>query len=240
MRIELNVDADAFVQYTNKLEKLPKTAFPNAVRETLNGLAFDVKQNTMPAESDRNFTIRQRNFFKANSRVEIARGNNVNSMESMVGFVPFGGSNQSVEDLEKQEHGGIIGGRSFIPTDFSRTGKSPERLVSRRHRLGAIKNVVRTENAKGKTPAQKFVKSVVHAGAGGHVLHDDMLFRVDRLQRAGNNWKFKLTPVYSFKKGRNVRVSATHFMENAVNKTAKGMEQLYFKKAERQLKKYLQ
>lgn len=240
MAIELNVDADAFVIYTNKLEKLPKSAFPNAVRGTLNGLAFDVKKNTMPDEADRNFTIRQRNFFKANSRVEMARGSNVDSMKSVVGFVALGGSNQAIEDLEKQEHGGIIGGRSFIPTDFSRTGKSPQRLVARRHRLGNIKNVVRTDEAKGKTPGQKFVKSVVHAGKGGHILHDDMLFRVDRLQRAGSNWKFKLTPIYSFKQGRSVRVSATRFMEKAVKRTTKGMEKMYFKEAERQFKKVLQ
>jgi len=241
VQIQLNVDTDALVQYTNKLEKLPKTAFPNAVRGTLNGLAFNVKKNTMPQSADRNFTIRQKNFFKITSRVEMARGNRVDGMESMIGFVPFGGSNEAVEDLEKQENAGIIGGRSFIPLDQARTGKSPSRIVARRHRISSIKNIVRTDDAKGKTPGQRFVKSVVHAGKGGHILHENMLFQVNRLDRAGSNWKFRLTAIYSFKMKRSVRISrATHFMEKAVEKTSQKVDQIYFKEAERQFSKYLQ
>jgi len=241
MNIELNVDTDALVQYTNKLEKLPKSAFPSAVRGTLNGLAFDVKKNTMPESAKSHFTIRQNNFFKANSRVETARGFDVDSMKSTVGFVPFGGTNTAVDDLEKQESGGVIPGRSFIPMNAARTGKSPDRVVSRRNRIRGIKNVVRVDDAKGKTPGEKFIKSVVFAGKGGHILHENTLFRVDRLSRAGTNWKFKLAAIYSFEKGRKARIAkATHFMEKAVEKTRQKADEIYFKEAERQIKKHMQ
>lgn len=240
MRVELNVDADELVSFTNKLEKLPRAAFPNAVRGTLNGLAFDVKKNTMPKSAERHFTIRQKNFFKANSRVQMARGFDVESMESIVGFVPFGGTNTAVDDLETQEKGGLIPGRSFIPMDAARTSKNPGRIVARRNRISGIKNVVRTSDAKGKTPGQKFVKSVIHAGKGGHILHQNTLFRVDRLVRAGSNWKFRLTPLYSFEAGRKARITkATRFMEKAIKETGRKADEMYFKEAERQFLKYM-
>ncbi|MBL4809315.1 MAG: hypothetical protein JKY43_04565, partial [Phycisphaerales bacterium] len=49
MAVEFNVNTDAVVSLTNKLEKLHKSAFPVAVRGTLNSAAFDVKQKSMPA-----------------------------------------------------------------------------------------------------------------------------------------------------------------------------------------------
>ena len=42
--IEINVDNDKFVYFTNKLESLSRSAMPKAVRGTLNGLALDVKK----------------------------------------------------------------------------------------------------------------------------------------------------------------------------------------------------
>jgi hypothetical protein len=238
--VEINVDTDALVVYTNKLEKLPKSAFPNAVRGTLNGLAFDVKKNTMPESAKNHFTIRQNNFFKANSRVETARGFDIDTMKSTVGFVPFGGTNTAIENLEQQETGGVIPGRAFIPMDKARTGNSPQRVVSRRNRITGIKNIVRVDDAKGKTPGEKFIKSVVFAGKGGHVLHENTLFRVDRLSRAGSNWKFKLAAIYSFEKGRKARIArATHFMEKAVEKTVQKADDIYIKEAERQFTKHM-
>lgn len=239
MNIKLDVNADAFVDYANKLEKLPKAVFPNVVRSTLNTLAFDVKTRTMP-RSVKRFTNRQKNFFKITSRVDMARGNHVDGMKSTVGFVPFGGKNTAVEDLEAQEHGGVIPGRSFVPMDKARTSKSPARIVSRKNRISGIKNIVKVDEAQGRTTKQKFIKSVVHAGKGGHVLHENTLFRVDRLQRTGSGWKFRLAAIYSFDKGRKAKIKrATHFMEKAVDKTAKRADEVFLKKAEKQFEKYL-
>ena len=43
----LNVNTDAVVALTNKLEKLHRSAFPVAVRSTLNSAAFDMKKDTI-------------------------------------------------------------------------------------------------------------------------------------------------------------------------------------------------
>ena len=112
--MKFNVDTNEVIVFTNKLEKLSKSAFPNAVRGTLNGLGFDVKKNTMPEVAEKTFVTRRKNFLKASSRVEMARGFSLNSMETKVGFVPFKGPNEAVQDLEQQEHGGKIGGRSLL------------------------------------------------------------------------------------------------------------------------------
>jgi len=211
---------------------------PNAVRGTLNGLALDVKKNTMPAETERTFVNRSKNFFKANSRVQFASGMNVNSMESVVGFMSRT-ENQAVENLEQQEHGGRINSRAFVPTDKSRTGASNRKMVQKRNRLGAIKNIVKVADAKGANDGQRFIKSVIHAGIGGFILNKDMIFRVDGFKRnAGKYWKFKLTPVYSYKKGRTVRVEGTGFMERATMKTMKKVDAIWAKEADYHFRKY--
>jgi hypothetical protein len=99
--MQFNVDTDEVIKFTNKLEKLNRSAFPNAVRGTLNGLALDVKTKTMPDQTEKDFTIRQKNFFKANSGVDFARGFNLRSMASIVGFYSRRPNNQAIEDLEK-------------------------------------------------------------------------------------------------------------------------------------------
>ena len=42
--LELNINAEDIVKFTNKLEKLSTTALPNVVRKTLNDVAMDVKK----------------------------------------------------------------------------------------------------------------------------------------------------------------------------------------------------
>jgi hypothetical protein len=238
--MNININTDAVVAYTNKLEKLSKTAMPNVVRQTLNKAALDVKQVTMPKSAKDSFTIRQANFFKANSKVVFASGNNINSMQSMVGFSEKTlkyGSNQSVEDLEQQEKGGKIKGRSFIPMKPARLSNSNNKNVRANARLKEVKKVVNVRNAKGKTQGQKFIKSVIYAGVGGLVLNEnngkETLFRVNSI--AGK--KFKLTALYSYQKGREVKVKATNFMKTASMDTVSKIEKIYIDLAEKRLMK---
>src|SRR5580765_6106331 len=131
----LNVNADAVVRYAVRLERMSRTTLPNVVRQTLNSAAFDVKKTTMPAQADRTFVKRKPTFFKATSKVNMAQGADINSMQSEVGFA---GTSQAVEDLEKQEKGGNIGGRTFIPLAKARTSGSWNKNVRAAVRLSAI------------------------------------------------------------------------------------------------------
>ena len=225
--MEFNVNTDEAVVFTNKLEKLNRSAFPNAVRGTLNGLAFDVKKNTMPTSAEKEFVNRRKNFFKASSRVSMARGFDINSMESKVGFIPFNGSSRAVEDLEQQEHGGRIKKRSFVATDKARISGSRKRSVRTQNRLGRIKNIVKTSSVQGSSEGQKVIVAATKAGIGGHVLTKSMLFKVKKLTRSKGKIRFKLEPIYSFKKGRSVKVDATHFMKKASEKSARKGNDIY-------------
>ncbi len=235
--LQLNVDTDKVIKFTNQLEKLNKTAFPNAVRNTLNSAAFDVKKVTLQKSADRNFEKRQPNFFKANSRVEVAKGMNIESMEAIVGMRDLTGNNYAVKDLEQQERGGTIDGKSFIPMDPSRTGKSSKKLVQKRNRISGIKNIVSASKGKAKSAGGRLIESAAKAGIGGHVLSEKgILFRVDSLKR-NRKGMIKMTPLYSYKSGRSVKVQPTHFMQEAANESGAKLERFYMVNANREFKK---
>jgi len=45
--MQFNINTDAAVVLTNELEKLHRSRLPNAIRGTLNSVAFDVKKHTL-------------------------------------------------------------------------------------------------------------------------------------------------------------------------------------------------
>lgn len=245
--MKLDINTDAAVQYSNTLEKLGKTALPNAVRGTLNKAVFDVKKNTLEESSSKKFTKRQANFFKANSRFENARGSKISEMKATVGMVSKnlqGKNNYAVKDLQQQESGGSIDKKTFIPTVNARRGGALKGLVKPNLRLSAIQdkiNSVRKIN-NAKNASEAFIKAAVFAGAGGFVLYKGMVFRIDLPPRSNlksGKTVIKRTPVYSVKKDRRVSVKPTSFMKSAALETAKKMQQFYEDEANRQLKKYM-
>lgn len=240
MEIEFEFNADEIKKYSEKLGTLHRSAFPSAVRSTLNGAAFDVKQRTMPESAKDNFVQRQPNFFKANSKVKQATGFDVDSMKSVVGFIPTKGTNHAVQDLEQQEHGGTIDGKSFIPMKSGRTGNSTNRTVKRQNRISTIQNLIKAKKGNAKTEGERFKKSAIHAGVGGFVLSEkNVLWRINSVRRFGRNTNLKMTPIQSFKKNRSIKVKATHFMLRAAEESSKKMPYIYKKEAEFQFKKHL-
>lgn len=242
-----NVNTDALVVLTNRLEKLHRSDFPIAVRNTLTKAALLTKTESLQRISKQSFTNRNKTFFRAKSKFAAARGFNVSSMKATVGMVDIrvGSGDHAVRNLEKQEHGGSIGGRSFVPTDRARVSRSPDRNVAPRNRLSriSIRDVVRSRLSKGKNRHQRFVKSVIQAhkqfGSRGLVLHRNILFRVDNvtLNRKGRRLRFKLTPLYSYRKNRAVTVKATNFMKRSTLVQAQKLGILYKIEAEKRFKK---
>jgi hypothetical protein len=195
LRNTLNIQAQGLDILANKLEKINRSAFPVAVRQTLNSAAFDLKQNTMPQITGSLFVKRKPNFFKANSKVFPAKGFEVKNMRATAGFV---GKDQAIDDLEQQEIGGRIKSRSFIALDTARVSKSP---------------------------CQQFVRAAIKAHQQGALLignfDDKTVFRVDDITPSGIGGAgivMKLTPLYSYKQGRSVQVGATGFMQKAPTK----------------------
>lgn len=229
--MKININSNALVVYTNKLEKIGGTVLPRAIAKALNETALDVKRNTMPSTARDAFTVRKSNFFKANSRVEFAKQGKIDSMQSRVGFVSLKGSNYAIEDLEQQEFGGNIKKKSFIPMTTARGG-SGTKPVRPQNALRNIKNITNAKNSKGKTAAQRLRKAAIHAGPKGIVLSESgTLFRVNSVSRA----RFKMTPIYSYQKGRSVNVRGVGFMHKAATLSQQKMDEYFITAANRYL-----
>lgn len=246
--MKLNINANAVVAHTLRLEKIGKYALPAAIRGTLNGAVFDVKTNTMLRTSAQAFVKRTTgDFFRANSRFENAKGNDVKNMQAIVGMTSEnlqGDHNYAVKDLEQQERGGTILGRSFIPLKSARIGNNPNKPVRPNARLSKIKKVINARNVKGKTPAEKFMKAIIQAGPDGFVIggKKKILYQVKYKGRTNiktkkSKIKFKLIPLYQYRKGRKVRVKPTNFMQKASLQSAEKMEHNFMIEAERQIKR---
>ncbi len=254
----IDINTDAFIILTNKLEKIRRSALPNAVRGMLNSAAFDVKQRTMPEAASRTFEKRKPNFFKANSKVKMASGYAVNAMESIVGFTP-GSSNSynnlAVQELEQQEHGGTIHNRTFVPLDTARTGGSHSQMVRPGSRLGSLKGTqfIDSHKSMGINDAQQFLNAARYAGKGGFVIgyrgKKARLYQIQSVERVkgrkrgentNRNTKVKARALYSFDSGRSVKIkNATHFMERATMITASRLPYFFAQNAERQIKRFV-
>lgn len=241
----LNINSDALVRHTARLEQMHKSALPIAVRQTLSRAAFDVKKVTMPAESDV-FIHRKSTFFKSNSKVEPAKGFDISTMKAMVGFVPKpGDKSHSVEDLEQQEDGGAIGDRAFVPLKDARAAKAWGRMPKNALRWTMIKSkILNAENVNGPAPGQNFIKSAIYAGKGGFVIGttvnangNKMLYLINSIKRVDGDTKINSTPIYAVKAGRKVHPEAQHFMKKASDKSAGKMDAIFIEEANKQLAK---
>lgn len=222
---------------------MAKHVLPVAVRSTLNGAAFDVKKSSMPISAKKNFIQRKPTFFKANSRVETAKGLDMKNMKAIVGFIPKTGTDKSVDDLEQQEHGGDIGGRAFIPLAAARTSGSWNKTVRNKMRISDVKKkVVDINDTTGANDKVKYIKSAMHAGKGGFVLGSEKdgkrsLMHIRSIVRKGKNTIVSSKAVFSVKGGRKVTPPTTHFMEKASLQSAGKLEDIFIKEANRQISK---
>tara|TARA_R110001599_G_scaffold134122_2_gene311837 strand:- start:2151 stop:2870 length:720 start_codon:yes stop_codon:yes gene_type:complete len=231
-----NVNAAEIVKFTNKLEKLSNTAFPNVVRKTLNDTAMHVKKLTLPKSAAKTFTIRQASFFKAKSAVKFAKGREVSSMASAVGMMDRGlkgGNSHAVKNLEKHEHGGTIKGVALLPTESARVGNSRTGKVRAKNRIGDNRRIVRpTGKSKGE-----FLSAAREAGVGGLVFGttSPTVFKVRKLKKGA----IKVTPVYTVEKGRQLRAKPTGFARLAALQSQKTMEQTFAKLAVKRFNRVL-
>lgn len=248
MAFKIDINSDAFVFFTEKLERLPKTVLPKAVKETLNAMALDLKKNTMPKSANRNFVNREKNFFKANSKINFAKGSDISFMSAEIGFLSQTSkkNKQAVEDLTQQEKGGTIGGRKYIPTKNARISKNSSKKISKKNRLKeiGIRNIVRSSDVLGKSRGQKFVHAVFLAGRGGFVQSKlkngvKMVWRVNSLNRTKKG-QFKLTAMYIVNDSKTIKVNrATHFMKNASEETHKIAPKLFTREAKNRFERHL-
>lgn len=242
----LNVNTAAVEKFTKSLEGMRKSALPVAIRTTLNSAAFDVKKTSMPQSAKKSFVERKANFFKANSRVDMAIGFNIAQMKSVAGFIP---GNKAVEELQQQEEGGEIPDRSFIPMDTARTGGSNKRMIRANARIAALKGkkVIDADKVSAKTAKQKFVRAAIKAYEHNLLVLGNKNDNGKRTLSRINNIRFNKkrrkininrTPLYTYQKGKVVKVKATNFMKRAAHESGLKLPEFFIKAAERQIAKY--
>ncbi|PXX26288.1 hypothetical protein C7967_11550 [Thalassospira sp. 11-3] len=216
-----NVNMDGIIKLTSKLERLNRSAFPVAVRQTLNNAAFTTKE-LVPKVAAQKFTTRQNNFFRAFSVVDKATGFNVNNMRAVAGINAAKGD-KVADGLEQQETGGVVEGRKLIPHNMGRISGAYGKKLKAKNRFRNIKVAT-----KGKrVPGAKHV--LIKKGGRGTV------FEIKRLKT-----KTKLTPIYSYRNTNKSRVAKTPFMAPSAMLAAARLPQYYQKNAENQFKRMLQ
>lgn len=213
----LNVNTDYSIQLTAKLEKLHKSAFPSAVRNTLNDVAFDSKK-IVPKKANEQFTVRQKNLFNRFTLVDKAKGFDVNKMSSKVGI--DGNSNPKLtKGLSIQETGGVLKGRKLTP-----------------HNLGRVSG-----SYQKKLRAKNQFKNIGKIGTRNKRFKGSKYFRIDKGSKGTvfENNKGKLTPVFNYRTSPVTRLQKKPFISTSALEASKRMEQIYFKNANYQFKKHL-
>lgn len=243
----LNVNTDATIALTAKLEKMSRSAFPNAVRNTLNNAAFDTKKH-LPFVANKKFVTRQKTFFKRFSTIQKAVGFNVSSMKSQTGINP-NLDRQLADNLEAQEHGGVVQGKKLIPHDHSRVSQKFDKRVKSRNFLNKVKahDATKAYRAHRGSRRSKFVAAVmgtVKSGKRQMLLESNsrgMVYEVSSVSQNRMTRKvvFKLKKLYTVRRVRTHTVSASNFMSDSGKMAAKDMPNNYVKNAEFQFKKYL-
>ena len=214
-----DVNNDAAIALTAKLEKLHRSAFPVAVRGTLNDAAFKTKSLIQKAAAGK-FTIRQKNLFKKFVVVDKAKGFNLGDMSAKVGIdghVSKG--RRTAEGLATQETGGTVKSRKLLPMNQARISGSYGKKLRAKNRFNRI-NIAQAKNRK---PGSKYV--LIKKGRGGTV------FDTSR--------KGKLTPVYHYRQTNKTQLSRRPFIRPSARLASKKMNKFYEAQAERQFKRLL-
>lgn len=241
-----DVNTDAAIQLTAKLGKLHKSAFPVAVRGTLNDAAFETKK-LVPKVAGGKFTTRQKSFFRAFSTVDKAKGFDLRRMQATTGINSAKGS-QVAEGLEKQEFGGNIKGRKLIPMDEARTSNSYGKKVRKKNQFQNLGKTVRIKGRgnRGTRKSRLVARVMVAARLGAsHMITNrggkGTLFEISGVSqnRKTKKLKFKLKPLYRYRDSKISHVERKPFMQPSAELASKKMIKFYEKQADRQFKRLL-
>lgn len=217
--MKLDVNTDSAIQLTAKLEKLHRSAFPSAVRNTLNDVAFETKK-LIPKKAEGKFTIRQNNLFSSFTKVEKANGWNVNSMVSKIGIDGSKPKGEKVaKGLEVQETGGNLKGRKLTPHNMGRISGSYGKKLKFQKRFDKISSI---GTSKIRVKGSKYFR--IDKGSKGTVF-----------EKVGK----RITPIYNYRSNPITKLKKQPFIEPSAKESIKQMELIYKKNAEFQFKKHL-
>lgn len=226
----ININRKELMGFVKTLEKLHKSALPIAVRSSLNDAAFAMMKKT-PTIFEKNFIVRKKTFLRSSSTVnKCANTFNISEMKAEYGIIRK--KSTAATNLEKQEFGGNIGKRDYIPFKEARVSRNAAKIISKKYHL---KNVKPQKN-KNIFKNSELIKTAFAIGQGGFIQYDNVIFEIRTLKKP---FFMKLIPLYSVKKGRSVKIKRKPFILPAAEMISKRMP-IYFKnQAEKQFQKYI-
>lgn len=239
-----DINTDAVVALTVKLNNLNRSAFPVAVRETLNQAAFDVKTRTLEDAASRAFIRRSPNFFKAFSGVNRAAGFDIATMKAEVGMTAMGKptAQTAIRHMEIQESGGAIKeGADYLS---AARGGSNTRKVSRSNYFNKNRLVngpyKRKGTAKSRFIAAAFVAAREKKQFSVQTSRGRFLIGVSSISKLKKGTiKIRSRLVIQDRSHQAVRIKATHFANMAAMMTYTRMPEFYLKQAERRFERAL-
>lgn len=256
--MQLIVNTDKNVVLADKLERLSRSAFPIAVRQTLDEAAFRMKKVEIEKSAKRFRKRHPGNIYRSFTRVNKAQGFNVNKMQAQAGWIDFPNSDFS-ENQQFQEKGGQIDNRSFVPLDDARTGSGQVKTIYRKSRLENLKILdakkVTSRRGRGgtnvrlKSKKQRFVVAAIAAkqqfGMNAFVISQfrtngsRIMYHITQARKTGTGLQLNYKPIYSVKGNRAVRTSATNYMTEAGLAAASRLDDYFAKNAKRQFDKVM-
>lgn len=214
-----DVNMKGAIELSAKLDKLHRSAFPVAVRSTLNDAAFKTKK-LIPKAAGAKFTVRQKNLFKKFIIVSKAKGFSLDKMSAKVGIDGAATNGKRIaKGLEAQEVGGTVRSRKLLPMNQARISGSYGKKLRTKNRF----NKINIAQAKNRKPGSKYV--LIKKGSKGTV------FDVSK--------KNKMTPVYHYRRTNRTRLNARPFIKPSAKLATRKMVQLYSINAEKQFKRLL-
>ena len=245
---QFNVNTDATIILTAKLERLNKIAFPSAVRASLSDAAFYMKQSGISNSANKNLTVRNRTVFKKFTGVEKARFNrNIEQMKASVGFIPKDGVKGSKvpQGMEANEAGGVDSD-GWMYMSKTRVSGSSKRLVrtGSRFKKSNVLNVKRARNIATKKASRFMIQASesFEQKKPFHFYSKKNIFLVQTTSyKTGKDGvhSVKLDFLMRRRKDFNAKAKATHFVKEAALITQKKMDEFYAKNAQFQFDRVL-
>lgn len=236
----LRIQADDIAIMANNLDRIHRSAFPVAVRNTLNNMAYKMQQKEIAKSAENFFDYKRTNIVRNLSRFSKAQGFDVKRMQSRAGIVPKPRREKVASGLAAQEFGGKVEGKS-VPTLRARGG-SVSSKVRQLNRLGSNKGIVDARHHK----RERFVARAWIAYRHKKLLMTKsnysqvfVLARVGHFnRRRGQNPEIGLNWLYSVHdKGKEIRRQRKKpFVKEAYIKTMNGFSKEFVKQAEKKLK----
>lgn len=244
--MNIKVDAKALDLYKGKLKSLNKSAFPTAVRNTLNDAAFDMKKNELHKSAKKNFKhTRSNNFFKRFTRVERANGFKIDQMQAVMGMVDLGdkAARTAVENMGLHEKGGMINDGAMYLKE-SRTANAFGKLVRKVNYYDKNKVISgRSKQKRGRgTKKSKFVARAYRALKEKKPMFFDsmkgnFLVEVKSIKKSKKG-KLRIKTKLLMKERKYVNIKRNSFVSEGAYSTKHKIPEFYKKQAYKQIKKY--